>query len=219
MTYLRGISIFAMGMVLIACSGGKIVKTYEGDALAEAEVAVLLAEDHIEVTRVNGKKLTKYLLKSNSTRYGLKEGKNTVEFNYVSIWSIPIKNDDDPRAEEVKSATRQVEIFAKPGQRLRFRHQNASDIRMAKRLIEDFDAEIIDAQGNVLAVSGEVKDVALMAKTSSIAPAAAATATATLTAPVTASVDPDFSSLDALKAIWENANATEKKEFLRWAFQ
>jgi hypothetical protein len=88
---------------------------------------------------------------------------------------------------------------------------------MAKRLIEDFDAEIIDAQGNVLAVSGEVKDV--IARTSSIAPAAAATATATLTAPVTASVDPDFSSLDALKAIWENANATEKKEFLRWAFQ
>jgi len=88
---------------------------------------------------------------------------------------------------------------------------------MAKRLVEDFDAEIIDAQGNVLAVSGEVKDVAVMAKTSSIAPAAAATAA--LTTPVTASVDPDFSSLDALKAIWENANATEKKEFLRWAFQ
>ena len=52
---------------------------------------------------------------------------------------------------------------------------------MAKRLVEDFDAEIIDAQGNVLAVSGEVKDVALVAKTSSIAPAAAATATATAT--------------------------------------
>ena len=220
-------------MVLTACSGNKIVPTYEGAKLAKEQVAVLLAGENITLLSVNGEPVPKYLLSNIEVNYGLKPGLNRVTFKYRSVWANHQRDEDGPRAVEVSSEPREVVINAVAGDQLRFDYASADNVREARALAADFRARIINARGQSLAESRlpqpEVvsEEVAQPAPASVAASAAAVTTAATVNAAqVTAPKGQPGSqsaaalpAIEGLKVLWNQASSEERKAFLKWAFQ
>lgn len=202
--------IFALGcLVLVACSTGKVVKTYEGDVMSNEQLAIMTAPENIVVVSINGKRVKKYLLSDLNVNYGLKPGDNLVVFQYESVWAKAVRGDqDDPRSEVVASARKEVLITANAGEKLTFRFENANNVREARSLAEQFEAEVIDDKLNVVARSAEVGRYAKAAK-KKIAENENNLQGETAQLP----------TLDALKVLWAAASAEEKKTFLTWAFQ
>jgi len=192
-------------LFLVACSTGKIVKTYDGDELLTEELAVLTAPENIVVLSINGKKMKKYLLSDLNVNYGLKPGENLVVFQHKSVWAKAVReNRDAPRSETVVSEPKEVLVLAKAGERLNFKFQNGNNLREAKAFAEIFEAEVIDSKSNTIAQSAEVGTYAI------------ANAEEKLTSlPETSNLQ----TLDALKVLWKTTSADEKKAFLAWAFQ
>jgi len=209
-------------VLLVACSSGTIVKTYEGDALSEGKIAVLTASKNINLISVNGKRVKKYLMRSLEVKYGLQPGKNLVVFQYGSVWGTPTLGDEDaPRAKELMSAQREVLIDAKAGDRLAFRYGSANNIREAEVLVSNFEAEILDQNGGVVAVSGEpgiyqqAPDVTVASR--GLVEPTSGSLSGQKTKSV--SVDSSLPTIDAMKVLWGTASSDEKQAFLKWAFQ
>ncbi len=218
-------------VLLTACGGGKIVKTYEGDAVPPQQLAVLTAGENVTLLSVNGKSVPKYLLSNIEVDYGLLPGANKVVFQYRSVWSNgPRKDEDAPRAVEIESPPMQVAITAAAGDRLVFEYPQADNIREARSLAENFSARIVNQKGKELGVATaytaeQVQEVDLV-NVPVTAPAAAvpvsssvpATMAMTTASPNTAPTT-SLPTIDALKVLWESASADEKKAFLKWAFK
>jgi len=197
-------------LFIVACSSGRIVKTYEGDTLAAMQLSVLTAPENIVVLSINGKAVTNYLLSDIEVNYGLKPGENLVVFQYESIWGKAMRgNEDAPRAEKIVSDSKEVLIHAKAGEQLNFRFKVVQNVREAKSLASVFEAEIIDSQLNVVAVSTEAGVYEALKAKEKIA------MEKNKVLPETSNLQ----ALDALKVLWKSANADEKKSFLVWAFQ
>jgi len=200
-------------LFLVACSSGRIVKTYEGDVLAKEQLSVLTAPENIVVLSINEKKVKNYLLSDIEVNYGLKPGKNLVVFQYESIWGKAVRGDDAPRSEKVVSEPKEVLIDAKAGEHLNFRFKKAGSVREARLLAVAFEAEVIDAESNALSVSTElgVYEASRVKEREKIA----SQVKQVETLPVTTNLQ----ALEALKVLWGSASAEEKKTFLVWAFQ
>ncbi len=198
-----------------ACSGNKPVKTYEGAALPDSEVAILMAPENINLLSVNGRPVTQYLLSNLETRYALKEGENLVVFQYKSIWGRA-KADEQTgsRVDVAESAPKEVLIKAEPGKQYTFIYPAASHFKEASALAADFSAQIVDQNNERVSesvvqgtLSGLLKDtkpdpVVLDAKQ---LPVGADKVSQTIS--------------DQLKVLWSKASAEEKKSFLSWVFQ
>lgn len=198
----------ALALFLVACSSGKVVKTYEGDALPNEDLAVLTAGENIVLLSVNGRKVPEYLLTNISVDYGLKPGRNVVIFRYESVWSRPKRTKDESPSEKVQSQDREVELVVKPGDRLQFRFPAATNIREARALAETFDADLINQTGQMIARSGELVD----RKVYQVAGAAVQEG-------ATSSVASDLPPIEALKVLWSRTTKEDKKAFLKWAFE
>lgn len=208
-----------LAVLLTGCTSSKIVSTYDGEALSAQKIAVLKTSENIQLIAVNGKPVKKYLMRNLEVKYGLLPGKNLVEFQYGSVWGVSTVTDEDaPRAKEVVSSPRAVLIDAKAGDQLTFRHDIANNIREAEALVVQFEAEVIDQNGQVVAVSGEPE---IYQKTEEVSPSPVvegpqgAQAYASHNAPADASLP----AIEAMKVLWATASSEEKKAFLKWAFQ
>lgn len=209
------LSVLFISLVVVACSSGTIVKTYEGDSMAKEQVAVLTAPENISLISVNGKKVPKYLLSSINVNYGLKPGTNVVVFGYESVWAIPGKTEDGQRSELAESGPKEVVIDAVAGAQYNFQFTEAENIREARELAQNFKAEIVDANKTIVASSTD---------TGVYAPPVEKSANAILSRVAADSGSADDSSnklptLEGLKVLWKNASADDKKEFLKWAFE
>lgn len=202
-------------LFLVACSTGKIVKTYAGDELLVEQLAVLTAPENIVVLSINGKRVKNYLLSDLNVNYGLKPGENLVVFKHESVWAKTVReNRDAPRSEKVVSEPKEVLIDAKAGESLNFKFQTGNNLREARALAAAFEAEVLDSKFNVVAQSAKVGT--LEASKAKAALAEEQLAKEKIKAlPETS----DVASLDALKVLWGAASAAEKKTFLAWAFQ
>ena len=200
-------------LFLVACSNGRILKTYEGDVLAKEQLSVLTAPENIVVLSINEKKVKNYLLSDIEVNYGLKPGKNLVVFQYESVWGKAARGDDAPRSEKVVSEPKEVLIDAKAGEQLNFRFKKAGSVREARLLAVAFEAEVIDAESNALSVSTElgVYEASRVKERENIV----SQVKQVETLPVTTNLQ----ALEALKVLWGSASAEEKKTFLVWAFQ
>lgn len=207
-----------MSLILLACTSGKIVKTYEGKVLPQAEVAVLTASENISIQSVNGVEVQQYLLSNLEVNYGLKAGENLIVFQYESIWSKAKKDEETgSRVDVVKSKPLEVRIVAKPGAKYTFSFMPASNVREAKQLASSFEAQIVDEQKNLVAESVALnthkkEQEQLMAKEQSLLLEARVAKSQAL------GTD-KMLVIDQLKAIWPSASAEEKKAFLVWVFQ
>ena len=195
-------------LFLVACSTGKIVKAYDGEALATEQLAVLSAPENIVILSINGKKMKKYLLSDLSTSYSLKPGENLVVFRSESVWAKAVREDKDaPRSERVVSEPREIMLDVKAGDELSFKFEHGSNVREARALAKEFKAEVIDSKLNTVAVSAEPGTYKVLAETKN----------KVLSKPLAEASD--LQTLDALKVLWATATADEKKSFLSWAFQ
>lgn len=202
----RGLWLIVASLFLGACSSGKLVKTYEGDAMPDSQVATLTAGENIVLLSVNGQRVPDYLLSSISVNYGLKPGKNVVVFQYESVWAQAKRGEDGRSSEAVESERREVELDVAAGDKLTFRYGTASNIREAQALAATFEAEVTDQHGRVVAAS---RDVTVAKPTTFAESGGGFTGKATSGLP----------AIEAIKVLWEDLSADEKKDFLKWAFQ
>lgn len=207
--------------ILSGCSSNKLVKTYPGEVLPEASVAVLTAPENIKLLSVNGKAVTQYLLSNLEVRYALQEGKNLVVFQYESIWGKAVRDaDTGSRVDVVKSAPLEVLIQAKAGEQYSFNFMPADNLKEATELADTFVAQILDQNSNLVAESVAqgtfqkaeqariANEKALLIDKASLAELGA-----------NAGEVEGSSVIDRLKALWLQASAEQKKAFMVWVFQ
>jgi len=195
---------------LVACSTGKIVKTYEGGDLAPEKVAVLSAGENISLISVNGQPMARYLLSSINVNYGLKPGNNKVVFQYESIWGTSKKVDGRRYSEKVTSTPKEMLINAKAGDHYTFSYINPSNVREARTMAAEFTATIFDQNNEFVVKSGEPS---MQKGTVVQGPPASEEGSVTLLS------SKNKSTLDALKALWGGATSDDKKGFLVWALK
>lgn len=215
MKSLRFLVFSLLALVLSACSG-KAVKTYSGQDLGPDELAVLTAGEGIQVSYVNGKKQTEYLLSQLDTDYALKPGKHRVVFYYTSVWAKSKAGSEGSRSELVESAPQVVEFDAQAGQKLSFDYAAVDNVRDAKVLASSFVASVVGVDGEVMGVS-TIYDADAEAEKASLQGAAAVSASAGLQSGQTS--DNALPALEGMKVLWERASAEDKKLFLKWAFK
>ncbi len=211
MRSIRAILLLLAVAVITACTG-KPVKTYEGAALPDQDVAILTANDNIEIIEIDGKEMTSYLLSNIETIYALKPGKHRVIFKYTSVWSVAPKGPDSPRSESVESPAQVVDIEVKGGDSLSFEFDDVEDVREARALAERFTANVVGSQGNVLASSDLYVEQAAQPLAEQVVASGAQAAPQESRAG-------GLPPLEAMKVIWEGASAEDKKAFLKWAFK
>jgi uncharacterized protein YccT (UPF0319 family) len=206
-----------LALIVSACSS-KIVKTYEGETLTLKDVSILVAGETIEIVSVNGKAMTKYLLKNLETSYGLKPGLNKVVFKYAEVWAKAPRGDEDARSELVASGPQLVEFEAAPGEAYRFEYDRVEDVRESRILAASFTASVVDQSNAVVGLSG-IYDAEAVAAAEAETVAAVGASALTTSGAAMASQGNKLPTLDAMKVLWEKASADDKKTFLKWAFQ
>lgn len=207
-----------LSVFMSACSSNKLVKTYEGEPLPDASVAVLTAPENITLLSVNGKAVTQYLLSNLEVNYALQEGENLVVFQYESIWGKARRDEETgSRADVVQSEPLEVLINAKAGKRYSFSFMPAGNVREAKVLAASFMAQIIDENKDLVAESVALGAYA-KAKDQRVAKEKALLADK-VDSEKRAADSSGLSVSEKLKALWSQANAEEKKAFMVWVFQ
>ena len=203
------VSLLAM---LVACTG-KPVKTYEGDAVAQEELAILTAGPNIEVTSVDGKKMKTYMLSNIETKYALKPGMHSVVFNYTSVWATSGREVDGDRSELVESLPQVVEFEVKAGDKVSFEFEEVDNVREARALAGAFSARLVNQDQALLATSSvyDAKAEEQRKQVANNAVVASERGNQSNTA--------GLPTIEAMKVLWDSASSEEKKEFLKWAFK
>lgn len=191
---------------LAACTAAsRVVRTYEGEARDAAQVATLFKPADIEIDSIDGVPVKSYLLDSLEMIYEILPGERTVAFRYKSIWATPgRKENNEKQADVVESELRQVTFNAVAGHRYSFEFDHPSSRAEAEQFAAGFSAALVDHGGTRLAVSQDYVE-----PPKSVPHNAAALQGS----------GEKVSNLDALKLLWEQTSAEDKKEFLRWAFE
>ncbi len=204
----RAVALVLLSLCLVACSSGKIVKTWEGDEKPANELALLTAPEHITLLAVDGKAMPDYLLQGLTTTYSLLPGEHILEFKFETLWAVARKAENSSPSRVVSSEPQQVRVRVEPGQQLTFRYPTPGNLRDAEAIAATFSAELVDAQGRVVAKSVPAGTYTLP----DTEPLKQAQAIAGVS-------ESDVSRLDALKVLWSRLSAEEKKAFLSWAFE
>lgn len=218
MRHTHRLLILIFSLTMVACSSNKVVKTYDGKALANESIAVLNAPENITVLSVNGKDVQQYLLSNLNVNYGLKPGENLVVFKYESIWSKAKRDEESgSRVDIVESEPLEVLIKARAGVDYHFNFLPAKNVREAKELAAAFSAQILDENKGLVAESVALNTY--LNEKESVAQQEEKLYQENKVAENNQSKAEDKTVLDSLKEIWPTASADEKKAFLVWVFQ
>lgn len=186
------------------------IDTWQGNPVGAEDPAVLKAPGEIKVASVNGRSMTNFLLDDLALDYGLLPGENEVVFTYKTIWArAGVVRDGESKVHTVESDRQVVRFDAQPGAVYQFRYDKPSSRQQAEAMIPDFSAAIVGADGERVAQSsawdGEAQSEAARTPLSHAVGAGES--------------DAGSSTLDQLKALWEEASEDDKRMFLRWAFE
>jgi len=200
--------------VLVGCSSAVTkLETWEGNPATAVNASTLKAPSAINVSRVNGRAMTNYLMDDLALDYALLPGENQVVFTYKTIWAKTGAVDDgESKVHVIESEPQVVRFEASPNETYRFEFDEPETRRQAEKMMPEFSAAIVGADGQALAQSTgwSPTDSTLAARTP---------------VPDGQAVDDEasssngMSSLNRLKAVWATATDEEKKAFLRWAFE
>lgn len=202
------------GMLVLALAGCASsisrVETWEGEPANAAEAATLKAPGEIQVSRVNGKSVTNFMMDDLALDFALLPGQNEVVFTYKTIWArSDVVENGESKVHVVESEPQVVRFDANPGAVYRFDFDKPSTRAEAEQMIETFSAVIVSDSGQEVATSSDWDPrQSVVARTpipASSAEGADAAATGT--------------ALEQLKSIWATASEEEKRQFLRWAFE
>ncbi|MDG5500694.1 DUF2057 domain-containing protein [Marinobacter sp. BGYM27] len=223
---------------LAGCSGGlKNVQTWDGPSADSDQIGILHAPANINVSSVNGKEMSRYLMEDLALDYELLPGENTVVFTHQTIWAKKtVVDNGESKVHVVKTEPQQVVINVKAGEEYTFAVAEPKNKREAEQQVAHFEAKVIDEQKRQVAVAKPYVAQRPQLPTLSSAPATAGAAAAGGAAAATASkpastssttatsapaapVENGLPTLEGLKVLWERASAEDKKNFLRWAFE
>ncbi|SDX36376.1 DUF2057 family protein [Marinobacter mobilis] len=215
----RGLVMVFLAVVVATAAGCsssfKRIQTWDGSAVDESQLAILKAPGQIEVIEVNGNEVGNYLMDDLALDYELLPGQNVVVFQYKTIWGkATVVERGESKVNVVESGRQQFVVDARAGEEYRFSLPEPQNQREAEAMMANFRAQLVDRSGRVVA-SSEAYREPVAAPTPAVTTAGVvATSPAVPVAPAG-----DLNALDGLKVLWERANADEKREFLRWAFQ
>ncbi|WP_323751904.1 DUF2057 family protein [Marinobacter sp.] len=210
MCHVGGFFKLALGVLSLLVAGCAssltTIDTWDGDLPAATERAVLKAPGTIQVTEVNGKAMTNFLMDDLALDYGLLPGGNEVVFTYKTIWAKSgVVDNGESKVHVVETDPQVVRFDAEPGVTYQFAFDKPSTRREAEAFSEDFSATIVNAAGEAVAEAkiwqGPTKNRTPVSGGASNYAAGSG------------------DTLEALKQLWAEATDEEKKTFLRWAFE
>jgi len=208
-------------LTLTACGSTPVVRTYEGDVRDVSEVARVLKADDLEIVEIDGKAQKSYLLDNDAMEYELLPGAHTVVFRYSKLWALPGNKDiGEKRAEEIESELLAVTFEAKPGETYHFDVPQLNARETVEQFAREPELRLLNETGHTVAQSALWKgnDAAPVDAVVSAA-ASSESGVSSVESPASATPGAELPPLEALKILWGQASAEEKKEFLRWAFQ
>jgi uncharacterized protein YccT (UPF0319 family) len=213
MCQVRGIFklVALMASVTLAGCASSVARidTWEGEPPEAGEAAVLKAPGEITVVQVNGQEMTNFLMDDLALDYGLLPGANEVVFTYKTIWAkAGVVDNGESKVHTVESGLQRVSFEAQAGQVYRFDFEEPTSRKQAEAMMEDFSADIVNNDGQVVASSGEWDGKRSVVRT----PVPSGDASR-------AAAGDSGTTLEQLKALWGNASEEEKRDFLRWAFE
>lgn len=205
--------------VLAGCSSSlHRVQTWEGDAVGTDQLAVLKTPGEIEITAVNGREVTSFLIEDLALDYELLPGQNVVVFKYKTIWGkTTVVEKGESKVNTVESGLQQFTVDARAGEQYSFSFVEPQNQREAEAMIQHFRVQLVDGNGRVVATSEPYRETTAAAVPAPVLATGGAVAAGLPTVP--AAPAGDLNALDGLKVLWDRASADEKREFLRWAFQ
>lgn len=202
------LAVGVLSLLVAGCASSlATIDTWEGDLPAATEPAVLKAPGTIQVTDVNGKAMTNFLMDDLALDYGLLPGRNEVVFTYKTIWAKSgVVDNGESKVHVIETDPQVVRFDAEPGMTYQFAFDKPATRREAEAFSKNFSAVIVNAAGDAVAEA----DV-WMEPTKMRTPVSGVSASA-----YAAGSD---NTLDKLKLLWDEATDEEKKTFLRWAFE
>ncbi|GAA0850728.1 hypothetical protein GCM10009113_32820 [Marinobacter szutsaonensis] len=202
------------GMLVLALAGCASsisrVETWEGEPANAAEAATLKAPGEIQVSRVNGKSVTNFMMDDLALDFALLPGQNEVVFTYKTIWArSDVVENGESKVHVVESEPQVVRFDANPGAVYRFDFEKPATRAEAEQMIETFSAVIVSDSGQEVASSSDWDPRQSVAARTPI-PASGAEGTGAAAT---------GTALEQLKSVWATASEEEKRAFLRWAFE
>ncbi|WP_297797872.1 DUF2057 family protein [uncultured Marinobacter sp.] len=184
------------------------IQTWEGEADVDGR-ALLKAPGEIQVTSVNGRSMSNFLMDDLALNYELLPGENQVVFNYKTIWArTDVVKNGESKVHVVETEPQAVSFVAQAGETYHFDFTKPESRREAEALREDFAGAIVNEAGEEVAQfelwGGESTNLARTPVSSDSHEVAETT---------------NGDTLGQLKALWQDASEEEKRTFLRWAFE
>ncbi|RMF18433.1 MAG: DUF2057 domain-containing protein [Gammaproteobacteria bacterium] len=220
-------------LVVTGCTAPGSIKTWEGPDRSAAETGVLIAPPDIKVVSIDGVEQREYLLDALTLRYQLLPGKRVVVFRYAGLYANTSASDEESKSVVIESPDQVAVIDVQPGETYEIVFERPETPNSARALAAAFSAEVVGSQGGRFAV--EPWDGSrYQARAEAIAAGRVKAGDSPLLAgecepgqPHESAVGnndgsglaPGMSRIDALKVVWGQASAAEKKAFLRWAFK
>ncbi|MDP4549027.1 MAG: DUF2057 family protein [Marinobacter sp.] len=211
MCHVGGFFKLALGVLSLLVAGCASsltrIDTWEGDIPAATEPAVLKAPGTIQVTEVNGRAMTNFLMDDLALDYGLLPGSNEVVFTYKTIWAKSgVVDDGESKVHVIETKPQVVRFDAEPGMTYQFSVEKPATRAEAEALSNDFSATIVTTGG------------------ASVAEASVWKGPAENRTPVFGGGEGNYgagsgTTLEKMKRLWGEATDEEKKTFLRWAFE
>lgn len=192
--------------VLAGCAGTlSRVQTWDGEA-PDGGVALLKTSGEIRVTTVNDNSVTNFLLDDLALDYELLPGNNRIVFIYRSIWAKTRKTEDHESPVHVVTSEPQVlTVEARAGETYQLTASHKPDNRREAQVFAAApEINLLDASGAVLATARPLADGAPGQAESRMEVAGSGEGA-------------EEGALQRLKALWKQATAAERQEFLGWA--
>ena len=204
----------ALISVLVGCSSAVTkLETWEGNPATAVNAATLKVSGAIQVSRVNGRSMTNYLINDLALDYALLPGENQVVFTYKTIWAKSgVVDNGESKVYVIESEPQVVRFEASPNETYRFEFDVPETRQQADKVMPEFSAAIVGADGQALARSTNWAPSEYASTARTPLPDGQATDGEAL-------FSDGMSSLERLKAVWETASDDDKKAFLRWAFE
>ncbi len=198
-------------LVLAGCASSiSRVETWEGEPANAGDAATLKAPGEIQVSRVNGRSVTNFMMDDLALDFALLPGQNEVVFTYKTIWAKSgVVENGESKVHVIESDPQVVRFEADAGAVYRFEFDKPSNRAEAEQMIETFSAVIVSDSGLEVATSSDWDPQQSVATRTPIPASGAGDASAGATG----------TPLEQLKSIWATASEEEKRAFLRWAFE
>lgn len=217
-----------MVLILGGCSANSmIVRNYDGGALPAQQVAQVVVPEEITLEMIDGKEQKKFLLDNLALTYELLPGTHSLVYRYSEIWAKPPGSTDESKVDVVESGLRELAFDFKAGEHYELTFDRPADRIAAKAAANHFSARLVTTDGKVKVADANYVPVtpvvsesagvaaATVGASAAVVTTSAAAAPAVVSAPSTSGL----SRLEALKTLWGETSAEDKKAFLQWAFK